>query len=510
MDPKQKLEIDKRFLEQNMIIETMRSENSILEQTLHDKEMEILRLKDSTQENQQAPKSQNRDASMRERLKHTKAMKSKAREISRLKTDIASINKNFMNLKATTMTVQQAKSEKEKDRLKISDLLRQRSALESQTNTHKTDMFNKEKEQTNQRSEIEKLKQLLEIQKTSNNKQKLEIEKYIELYNNAKATTTPFSDSRVDYMTEATHGMKNTPTDMKTFGGKNIHISSKIDTKSKPTPTSNVIAQDKSTKEEIEKKLDESFEEIPEKSYEDEKMLSDDYHQVNEDIVSEDIREKTLDVKDNTIDEIQEEVKDERVSNKHEEEDEDDKYTTEEDIMDTKNSPEKSHLSMNQSEASLHELISITEPPKPDIPETPPKYRTPSPKTPSKHSHESMSELESKTSKASLIKDNNHIFKNRVSIIDIPMVAKIEFRLILQNQKIPFEKMHEIFPNTKRVGLNQLIKHFKSFGRFENDYMLEQICRYLVENDAVGDVIKYNETTDIDKIAIGKITFVTF
>jgi hypothetical protein len=122
-----------------------------------------------------------------------------------------------------------------------------------------------------------------------------------------------------------------------------------------------------------------------------------------------------------------------------------------------------------------------------------------------------MSELESKTSKASLIKDtNNQIFKNRVSIIDIPMVAKIEFRLILQNQKIPFEKMHEIFPNTKRVGLNQLIKHFKSFGRFENDYMLEQICRYLVENDAVGDVIKYNATTDIDKIAIGKITFLTF
>jgi chromosome segregation ATPase len=265
MDPQQKLEIDKRFLEQNMIIETMRGENSILEQALHDKEMEILRLKDSTQENQQAPKSQSRDASMRERWKHSKAMKSKAREISRLKTDIASINKNFMNLKATTMTVQQAKSEKEKDRLKISDLLRQRSALESQTNNHKTDMFKKEKEQTNQRSEIEKLKQLLEMQKTSNNKQKSEIEKYKELYNNAKANTTPFSDSRIDNMTEATHGMKNTPTDMKTFGGKNIHISNKIDTKPKPTPISSIIAQDKSMKEEIEKKLDDSFEEIPEK-----------------------------------------------------------------------------------------------------------------------------------------------------------------------------------------------------------------------------------------------------
>lgn len=86
-----------------------------------------------------------------------------------------------------------------------------------------------------------------------------------------------------------------------------------------------------------------------------------------------------------------------------------------------------------------------------------------------------------------------NIFKSRVSIVDIPKLVKTEFRLILQNQKIPFSKLHKIFPPTKRIGLQQLIDHFKSFKRFENDVIVEQICRYLVENDANGDVIHYDK-----------------
>ena len=98
---------------------------------------------------------------------------------------------------------------------------------------------------------------------------------------------------------------------------------------------------------------------------------------------------------------------------------------------------------------------------------------------------------------------NKNLFKSRVSIVDIPKMVKDEFRLILQNKKIPFEKLIKIFPETKRVSLKQLIDHFKSFKRFEDDDLVEKVCRYLVENDANGDVIEFDMNADIDKIAIG-------
>lgn len=517
MDPQQRSEIDKRFLEQNMIIEALRNENSDLEQALHDREMEILRLKDNTQESQQAPRNQGRDTSLKDQRKHVKALKSKNREISKLKTDLATINKNLMSLKANSMTAQQAKSEKEKDRLKISDLLRQRSALESQMSNYKSDMFNKEKALSDQRSEIEKLKQQLEQQKSSEAKNKLEVEKYKELYNNAKTSTTPFSDSRIDYMTEATHGMKNTPTDMKSIGGKNYQVLSKNDVKFKQTPTPSIItSHDKSVKGEIEKKLDDSFEEILEKTYEEE-PIQNNQQKVNEDIKydikseekqeeilelkqeilelkeesldlkeeSLDLKEETLELKEETlelkeeiVDEMQEDIEEEHADNKSVENDE--KYSIEEDVVNKEVSPDNENQSKNESEEMPNEVITITEPHKPDIAELTPKDQPSHNNSLSKKSPDSHSDKDSKSSKASSIGDTKkNIFKSRVSIVDIPKIAKVEFRLILQNKKIPFEKMIKIFPNTKRVELQQLINHFKSFGRFESDIMLEHICRYL-------------------------------
>lgn len=96
------------------------------------------------------------------------------------------------------------------------------------------------------------------------------------------------------------------------------------------------------------------------------------------------------------------------------------------------------------------------------------------------------------------------ILKSRVSIVDIPSIVKGEFRLILQNLKIPFDKLNKFFPKSKRITLAELVDHIKSLNRFESDELIEQICRYLVENDTKGDIIKYDENADLDKIAIGK------
>ena len=97
------------------------------------------------------------------------------------------------------------------------------------------------------------------------------------------------------------------------------------------------------------------------------------------------------------------------------------------------------------------------------------------------------------------------ILKSRVSIVDIPTNVKVEFRLILQNLKIPFDKLTKFFPKSKRITLSELVDHFKSLKRFESDQLVEQICRYLVENDTKGDIIKYDENADLDKIAIGRL-----
>ena len=155
MDPRQKSEIDKRFIEQNMIIDQLRNENAELNKALHDRDMELSQIKEQTDQN---ARNQRRDTSLKEKKKHNKILKSKNREIAKLKTEISSISKNLASIKANSINSQQIKSEKEKDRLKISDLLRQRSGLESQLSNLKSEMFSKNKQITDQKSEIEKLK----------------------------------------------------------------------------------------------------------------------------------------------------------------------------------------------------------------------------------------------------------------------------------------------------------------------------------------------------------------
>ena len=58
MNPQHKAEVDKRFHEQNQIIEQLRQENSSLEINIHEKEMELMRIKDNLDETNQPPKSQ--------------------------------------------------------------------------------------------------------------------------------------------------------------------------------------------------------------------------------------------------------------------------------------------------------------------------------------------------------------------------------------------------------------------------------------------------------------------
>ena len=67
MDPLQKQEIDKRFMEQNMIIEQLRNENVQLENAFHEREMEVLRLKELVDDSPENNKSNKRDQSLKER-----------------------------------------------------------------------------------------------------------------------------------------------------------------------------------------------------------------------------------------------------------------------------------------------------------------------------------------------------------------------------------------------------------------------------------------------------------
>jgi len=77
MDPKQRNEIDKRFMEQNMIIEQLRNENAELEKAYHNKEMEFLSIKDQNNKSDQAQKTTKRDLLTKERNRHNKVLKSK-------------------------------------------------------------------------------------------------------------------------------------------------------------------------------------------------------------------------------------------------------------------------------------------------------------------------------------------------------------------------------------------------------------------------------------------------
>lgn len=111
---------------------------------------------------------------------------------------------------------------KEKDRLKMSDLLRQRTALESELNIIKTDAFGRNKETNTFKTKIENLKKELADQKRKNISQQKEVEKFKNLYISAKSNVTPFSDSRVDNKTDITKEVIKTPTDVKlnTFDNK--------------------------------------------------------------------------------------------------------------------------------------------------------------------------------------------------------------------------------------------------------------------------------------------------
>ena len=101
MDPVQKLELDRRFNGQNIIIEQLRTEHTELEQMLHEKEMEVIKLKDRLEDDNQRPKSRKRDLSARERRKNDKVLKSKNKEISKLNSEVLALTKNLNNFKAT-------------------------------------------------------------------------------------------------------------------------------------------------------------------------------------------------------------------------------------------------------------------------------------------------------------------------------------------------------------------------------------------------------------------------
>lgn len=86
MDPKQRSEIDKKFMEQNMIIEQLRSENSELEDAyLKCRENEQLNAAPIAEEAKQPSKSQRRETSVKERRRQKRLLKAKTSEISKLK-----------------------------------------------------------------------------------------------------------------------------------------------------------------------------------------------------------------------------------------------------------------------------------------------------------------------------------------------------------------------------------------------------------------------------------------
>lgn len=101
MDPVQKLELDRRFNGQNIIIEQLRTEHTELEGIIHQKEMEVINLKDQLEDGNQRPKSRKRDISARERRKNDKILKGKNKEINKLKSEILTLTKSLSNFKAT-------------------------------------------------------------------------------------------------------------------------------------------------------------------------------------------------------------------------------------------------------------------------------------------------------------------------------------------------------------------------------------------------------------------------
>lgn len=481
------------------------------------------------------------------------------------------MNKNIVNLKTTSATNQTTKSEKDKERNKINDLLRQRASLEMQVSKYKSDMFAKDRELLDHKKEIEKLNKQLAEQKAQCEIHKSNVEKYKDLYTNAKSAATPFTDSRMDNLTEATLAKK-TPTDMK------------FNSLLKQTPTPHVPDI-----KEAEKKLEESVDEISEpaktptpvpptppeeasqKSISKNSLKSQDQKssKSSEDSVEEQkesYRETSQDYEETGAregedtgegEEVDEQFKQEirfNITNiismaseqaereeKMQQEDEDEGDTDKggdgtESKLDTEHkeeveeeikgegireevNEEVQEEDNQQVEEEVQEDVreeveeEVKEEDKEEVHEVEEKELEPI-ETPKQTKHdladssriEGQSDNRLESSETEIVEEltkPKDIFKSRVSIVDIPKLVKTEFRLILQNQKIPFSKLQRIFPPTKRIGLQQLIDHFKSFNRFDNDVIVEQVCRYLVENDANGDIIHYDKNADMDKIAIG-------
>ena len=149
-----------------------------------------------------------------------KILKSKNREILKLKNEVSSLNKTVITLKTNSNGNQSMKSERDKDKQKISDLLKQRVNLESQVSKWKSELFTKDTEILKFKSEIDSLKQQLNDQKRILDEQRKTSEKYKDLYTNAKSSMTPFSDSKLDNQTEATQYLKQTPTEMRVDNSK--------------------------------------------------------------------------------------------------------------------------------------------------------------------------------------------------------------------------------------------------------------------------------------------------
>ena len=101
MDPMQKNELDKKFNDQIIIIEQLRGEHSELEGMLHEKEMELIQLKDKIEDNTPGHKSNKRDISVRERRKNEKTLKQKNKEINKVKSEVLALTKSLNNYKAT-------------------------------------------------------------------------------------------------------------------------------------------------------------------------------------------------------------------------------------------------------------------------------------------------------------------------------------------------------------------------------------------------------------------------
>lgn len=93
MDPRQRYEIDKRFMEQNIIIEQLRNENSELEQAYRQKDHELQHYKDINLKSQDAQKNTKKDLLAREKKKHLQVIKAKNREIIKIKEDMALMSK---------------------------------------------------------------------------------------------------------------------------------------------------------------------------------------------------------------------------------------------------------------------------------------------------------------------------------------------------------------------------------------------------------------------------------